>query len=78
MRAPEPASRRPSRRPSHAASGAGGDPFAAMPRITPFTDFALDPSPAAVEDEASSRGTRHRAEEGGHDVLARILAREQR
>ena len=78
MRAPEPVVEAPQPVVEHAASGAGGDPFAGMPRITPFTDFALDPSPAPVEDEASSRGTRHRAEEGGHDVLARILAREQR
>jgi hypothetical protein len=55
-----------------------GDPFAGMPRITPFTEFALDPVATPAEREPESRGTRHRAEEGGHDVLARILAREQR
>lgn len=64
--------------PVQAAAGTNGDPFAGMPRITPFTDFALDHAPAPVERESAPRGTRHRAEEGGHDVLARILAREQR
>ncbi|HEY8302934.1 MAG TPA: hypothetical protein VIG48_13635 [Jatrophihabitans sp.] len=52
------------------------DPFAGMPRITPFTEFALDPIPPTQPEE--SPGRRHRAEETGNDVLARILAREQR
>jgi hypothetical protein len=55
----------------------GADPFAGMPRITPFTDFALDAAPPAADRGAHSRSSRHRAEEGGHDVLARILSREQ-
>lgn len=63
--APEPEPERPA------------DPFAGMPRITPFTDFALDPTPAPAKPD-NGAGRRHRAEEGGHDVLARILAREQR
>lgn len=54
------------------------DPFAGMPRITPFTDFALDPTPVPAEAEAAGTGRRHRADDGGNDVLARILAREQR
>jgi hypothetical protein len=50
-----------------------------MPRITPFNDFALDPTPAPAEEpEDDGAGRRHRADDGGHDVLARILAREQR
>jgi hypothetical protein len=56
----------------------GADPFAGMPRITPFTDFALDSAPPPADRATSSRNSRHRAEEGGHDVLARILSREQR
>ncbi len=54
----------------------GDDPFAGMPRITPFTEFPLDPIPAVPPEE--STGRRHRADDGGNDVLARILAREQR
>ena len=50
------------------------DPFADLPRITPFTEFELDPLPA--EDPGSGR--RHRADDVGNDMLARILAREQR
>ncbi|MGH8861046.1 MAG: hypothetical protein ACRDVG_07390, partial [Jatrophihabitantaceae bacterium] len=55
------------------------DPFAAMPRITPFTDFELDAVPAAPppQDDDAAHGHRHRADDGGDDVLARILAREQ-
>jgi hypothetical protein len=79
---------------SVASSGsAAADPFASMPRITPFTDFELDPIPAAgigdevaaragrhasASDDGPARGHRHRADDGGEDVLARILAREGR
>ena len=48
-----------------------------MPRITPFTDFALDPIATPAEPE-NSGGRRHRAEDADNDTLARILAREQR
>ena len=48
-----------------------------MPRITPFTEFPLDPIPAAQAEEEPT-GRRHRADDSGNDVLARILAREQR
>jgi hypothetical protein len=50
------------------------DPFADLPRITPFTEFELDPLPP----EDSGSGRRHRADDAGNDMLARILAREQR
>lgn len=69
--APEPAPAPP----PHREPRTSGDPFADMPRITPFTDFALDPVPAPAQPDTSGR--RHRADEGGNDVLARILAREQ-
>jgi hypothetical protein len=54
-----------------------------MPRITPFTDFALDPVPSTTEDRSDNgasddgAGRRHRADNGGNDVLAKILARER-
>lgn len=72
---PQPA---PTSPPAAAKTEPGGDPFAGMPRITPFTDFELDPTPAPAEPDDDSTGRRHRADDGGHDVLARILAREQR
>jgi hypothetical protein len=72
------------------------DPFSGLPRIEPFTDFALEPVesvPAytgrrrrsdgagadAGDDQAEERrGRRHRDDEDGHDLLARLLAREGR
>lgn len=56
------------------------DPFAAMPRLTPFTDVDLGPDTAAPAPAAEQppTGRRHRADDDGNDVLARILAREQR
>ncbi|HEY2298373.1 MAG TPA: hypothetical protein VGH43_11640 [Jatrophihabitans sp.] len=68
-----PADVRPAARPEPTSS----DPFASMPRITPFTDFALDPIAPQTEPE-SSGVRRHRAEDADNDTLARILAREQR
>jgi hypothetical protein len=58
---------------------ADNDPFAAMPRLTPFTDFEpiADPvPPAAGAQEASRGGRRHRADDSEDNVLARILQRE--
>jgi hypothetical protein len=66
------------------AARAGADPFAGLPRLTPFTEFPLDPIPASEESDqedngdAAAGGHRHRADdEDGSDVLARILARER-
>jgi hypothetical protein len=67
-----------------AAARAGGDPFAGLPRLTPFTEFPLEPISASEEsgvddgDDEEGAGHRHRADdEDGSDVLARILARER-
>ncbi len=94
---PEPVAQAPEPEPEPVAPAAAqvpSDPFASMPRIRPFTDFELDPIPAANGehndepadrsgrhaggDDASSRGRRHRADDDDNDVLARILARESR
>jgi hypothetical protein len=80
--------------PEPVSVAASSDPFASLPRIRPFTDFELDPTPApgdgeevaaragrhaSATDEDSGGGRRHhRAEDDGNDVLARILARESR
>jgi hypothetical protein len=67
-----------------AAAPAGADPFAGLPRITPFTEFPLDPISGAPDPDEPDEDAdyddsehRHRADDGGHDVLARILARER-
>jgi hypothetical protein len=67
-----------------AAARAGADPFAGLPRLTPFTEFPLEPISASEQSApddnggAESAGHRHRADdEDGDDVLARILARER-
>lgn len=62
-----------------AAHGNAADPFAGLPRISPFTEFPLDMIPStAVERGHPAGGRRHRPDESGDDdVLARILARER-
>lgn len=97
----EPAKAEPAEKaePAAKAAASSADPFAALPRLTPFTEFELDPIPptppapprpppadtaaaragrhASGSNDAPSRGRRHRADDdGGDDVLARILARE--
>lgn len=72
----------PQSAPQQSPAGAGGtaadDPFAGLPRITPFTDFPLDPIlPSDDAGDYSGRGRRHRADDNHNDVLARILARER-
>jgi hypothetical protein len=56
------------------------DPFAAMPRLSPFTDFEpiTDP-PAAIDAGATTArgGRRHREDDSEDNVLARILQRER-
>jgi hypothetical protein len=60
-------------------AAAADDPFAALPRLTPFTDFEpiADPAPPAAAQEASRGGRRHREDDSEDNVLARILQRER-
>jgi hypothetical protein len=61
-------------------AAAGNDPFAALPRLTPFTDFepiAEAPPSATGEQPASRGGRRHREDDSEDNVLARILQRER-
>jgi hypothetical protein len=75
---PEPAPPVHEEPPARTNGAASSDPFASMPRIRPFTDFELDPVPSAPADDPGRHSRRHRADDGGSDVLAKILAREQR
>lgn len=60
------------------AAASDGDPFAAMPRLTPFTDFepVTDP-PAETADGSRRGGRRYREDDSEDNVLARILQRER-
>ena len=40
-------------------SAAGGDPFASLPRLHPFTDFELDPIQSAPDEDAYAGRRRH-------------------
>ena len=78
--------------PEPSVQSRAADPLASMPRLTPFTDFALDPTPSqppaargaslphpgrhATDDDPTAPGRRHRRDDSDNDVLARILERE--
>lgn len=78
---PEPAPQ-PEREPVSVAAGRSwsGDPFASMPRITPFTDFELDGVPSApavpVDGAAALRAGRHSG--GSEDAAAPRAGRRRR
>jgi hypothetical protein len=80
---PEPDRRRAAVPESVAAAARSGaaDPFAGLPRLTPFTEFPLEPTSSGPGDDGDTGddgGHRHRADDAdGNDVLARILARER-
>lgn len=82
---PQPA---PEPEPEPAPAAAAPDPFAGLPRLTPFTDFALDPadrpgtherSDAADDssdaEEPSRRGARHRRRRSDDPAGEELLAR---
>ena len=68
-----------------AARSGAADPFAGLPRLTPFTEFLVEPTSSGTGagtgddgDTGDDGGHRHRADDAdGDDVLARILARER-
>ena len=74
---------------AHRMGGFDGDPFASMPRLTPFTDFEPvaetpveqgaphEDTVAGHESETSRRGRRYREDDSEDNILARILQRER-
>jgi hypothetical protein len=54
----------PAGHPSTDASGHGGDFFAELPRLRPFTDFELDPIPAGPAADPAAPVTARRPEDG--------------
>jgi hypothetical protein len=58
---------------------ADNDPFAAMPRLSPFTDFEPVSEPTAPDaaPPAGGGGRRYREDDSEDNVLARILQRER-